>query len=224
MKTAIKNLTPYILTSLIVVGCWRLRTMTDSYAWFPKGKERLELELALTPIFFYKVIFWLAISNLFIYIFKLGISKKYKIATVISVLTMFFYFFVSKLVDKECAPLYYQVFQNQSVSEPYHEDPIISAGENIGHLLTADIMNKEMNLRRYAISGLGKIKYKPATGNLIKIITDTTEIIELRADALIALSNIDKKIGKQINLKLGQSTNYKDKKTINLVNNWLNKE
>lgn len=137
-------------------------------------------------------------------------------------MTVFIYFFAGKLVDKECAPLYYTVFKSQSVSEPYHEEPIFLAGENIGQFLTADIINKEMRLRRYAINGLGKIKYKPATENLIKIITDSTEKIEFRADAIIALSNIDKKIGEQINFKLAKSTNYNDNETIKLVNNWTN--
>ena len=80
---------------------------------------------------------------------------------------------------------------NQSVSEEYLQDPIKEAGYHIGPILTDKIKDKNMKLRRYAISGLDDIKYKPATETLREILFDTTEADYVRADAFVVLTRFN---------------------------------
>lgn len=53
--------------------------------------------------------------------------------------------------------------------------------------------NKSTDDRRYAISGLGKIKYVSAVKTLEKILLDGTEPEYIRADALMSLKSIGTK-------------------------------
>jgi len=175
MTTTVKRILPYFLTSIFVVGLWWLLTGTDNYAWNPKGKELLMLDIALISIFYYKTLFWLVVANSTVFIIRQLISKNYKTTTIAFAVTSVFYFFVGQIVDKKCAFHYYSVFHNQSVSEEYIDRPILEAGYQIGPILTENVADKEMKYRRYAIGGLEKIKYKPATTKLTKILLDKSE-------------------------------------------------
>lgn len=149
------------------------------------------LEIALTSIFYYKTLFWLVVGNLTVFgIRQLG-NKNYKTTVITTILATAFYFVVGRFVDKKCAFHYYSVFHNQSVTEEYIQEPILNAGYQIGPILTENIADKEMKYRRYAIGGLEKIKYKPATSTLTKILLDKSEIDVFRADAFQTLMVFD---------------------------------
>lgn len=218
----LKKLLPYILTSLAVSGLWRLFTMTDNYAWSPKGKERLILDIALTTIFIYKTIFWFVVANLSVFIIKSSFKNRYKTAGITALISVTFYFTAGQIVDKNCAFSYYMVFVNQSVAEEYLQDPIKEAGYHIGSILTEKIKDKQMELRRYAIGGLGDIKYKPATETLQKILVDTTETEYVRADAFVVLTKFNTETSNKVlsNFK-SSAIDPSDKKVIELGNYFL---
>jgi hypothetical protein len=219
--TILKKILPYLLTSLIVIGLWRIFTLTDNYSWSPKGKERLMLNISLTTIFFYKSLFWLAISNMTVYSVIQVLKKNYKKTFLTSIIILAWYFFAGQVIDKKCAFSYYVVFINQSVSEPLLEDPIKAAGYYIGPILTEKIKDKQMELRRYAIDGLGEIKYKPATETLNQILSDKTEPDYLRADAFVALKKFDTDISNKILTDFRRFANdTTDNKVIQLVDYW----
>jgi len=95
--------------------------------------------------------------------------------------------------------------------------PILEAGYNIGPILTEEIVNKEMKYRRYAIGGLEKIKYKPATETLKRILLDKTENEVFRADAFETLHSFDtEETRKILNDFRSQATDTLDKKVIEL--------
>lgn len=217
MKTVIWKISPYFFTSVCVIVVWRFATMTDNYAWFPKGKDLLMLDIALTTIFFYKTVFWLVIANLTVFLIKRLIKKEYKIGIITVSLIFIFYYFVGHIFDQKCAFSYYSVFQSQSVSEEYIDRPIIQAGYEIGSILTKEIQDKQMEYRRYAISGLVKINYKLATPTLTKILFDKSEIEVFRADAYEALTafNTDESRNSLTNFKNSASDTL-DKKVIEL--------
>ena len=220
--TVLKKLLPYILTSLAVIGLWRLFTTTDNYAWSPKGKERLMLDIALTLIFIYKTIFWLVVANLSVFIIKSSFKKRYKTVGIAALISVTFYFTAGQIVDKNCAFSYYMVFVNQSVAEEYLQDPIKEAGYHIGPILTEKIKDKQMELRRYAIGGLGDIKYKPATETLKKILVDTTETDYVRADAFVVLTKFNTETSNKALSNFKSSAIYtSDKKVIELGNYFL---
>lgn len=213
---AIKKILPFFLTSILVIGFWRLLTSTDNYAWNPIGKEILMLDIALTTIFIYKTFFWLIIANLIVYSIKHLIKKSFKIASLICILTILIYFIAGHYIDKKCAYSYYSVFHNQSVAEEYIVRPIKQAGYQIGSILTEQIIDKEMKYRLYAIGGLKEIKYKPSISVLAKILIDTSEKIEFRANAYEVLSFFNTAESKKILDDFRVKSDSIDKKVIEL--------
>ena len=213
---AIKRILPYFLTSILVIGFWKLLTGTDNYTWNPIGKEILMLDIALTTIFIYKTIFWLIVANLIVFAIKLLIKKRFKTAGLISGLTILIYFIAGHYIDRKCAIHYYSVFHNQSVAERYIDRPIKEAGYQIGPILTEQIIDKEMKYRIYAIGGLKKINYKPATSALGRILNDSTEHIEFRADAYEVLSSFDTDETRKILIDFREQSDSIDKKVLEL--------
>ena len=221
MTTTVKKILPYFLTSIFVVGLWWLLTGTDNYAWNPKEKELLMLDIALISIFYYKTLFWLVVANSTVFIIRQLIRKNYKTTTIAIAVTILFYFLVGQIVDKKCAFHYYSVFHNQSVSEEYIDRPILEAGYQIGPIVTENIADKEMKYRRYAIGGLEKIKYRPATPTLTKILLDKSEIDVFRADAFQALTSFDTdETRKIISTFRQQAIDTLDKKVIEYADYW----
>jgi hypothetical protein len=198
MKTLTKKILPYLITSLLVIGFWKMRTWTDNYAWNPEGKELLMLDIALTLIFFYKTIFWLVTANLFVFGFLQLRKKNFKTAGAIIILTLIYHFTVEQVIDKKCAYHYYSVFHNQSVAEGYIVRPIEEAGKEIGPILIEKIEDKQMKYRRYAILGLQKIDYQPATDLMGQILFDKTEQEVYRADAYEILRTFDNEISNKL--------------------------
>ena len=222
MTTAIKKILSYILISIFVVGLWWFLTGTDNYAWFPKGKETLMLDIALNLIFYYKTLFWLVVSNVTVFAVRQLLSKNYKTTAITALFAIAFYFLVGQVVDKKCAFHYYSVFHNQSVSEEYIDRPILEAGYQIGPIVTENIADKEMKYRRYAIGGLEKIKYAPATPTLTKILLDKSEIDVFRADAFKALTSFGTDETRKIISTFRQQANDTlDKKVIEYADYWM---
>jgi hypothetical protein len=198
MKTLTKKILPYLITSLLVIGFWKMWTWTDNYAWNPEGKELLMLDIALTSIFFYKTIFWLVTANLLVFGFLQMRKKNFKTAGAVIVLTLLYHFTFGQIIDNKCAFHYYSVFHNQSVAEGYIVRPIEEAGKEIGPILTEKINDKEMKSRRYAILGLQKIDYQPATELMGQILFDKSELEVYRADAYETLKRFDNEISNKL--------------------------
>lgn len=182
----------------MVIVFWKMWTWTDNYAWNPVGKELLMLDIALSSIFFYKTLFWLVSANLIVFGLLQLRKKKFKTAGIVIVLTLTYHFIVGQVIDKKCAFHYYSVFLNQSRPESLIITPIEEAGSEIGPILTKKIEDKEMKYRRYAILGLQKIDYQPATQLMSKILFDKTELEVFRADAYETL----KSFGNEESIKL----------------------
>ena len=224
MTSVLKKILPYFLTSFFVVGLWWFLTRTDNYAWNPKGKETLMLDIALISIFYYKTLFWLVVANSTVFIFRQVIRKDYRTTALIFPAIIVFYFLVGNMVDKKCAFYYYSVFHNQSVSEEHIEDPIIEAGYEIGPILNENIADKEMKYRRYGIGGLAKIEYKPAIPTLYKVLLDKSEKDVFRADAFQALSTFDNDESQEmVSTFRQQAKDSLDKNVIKLADYWMKK-
>ena len=101
MKTFTKKILPYLITSLLVIGYWKMWTWTDYYAWDPEGKELIALEIALTSIFFYKTIFWLITANLLTFGLLEFRKRNFKTAGIVIVLTLTYHFTVGQIIDKK---------------------------------------------------------------------------------------------------------------------------
>jgi hypothetical protein len=104
--TVLKKILPYLLTSLVVIGLWKFFTWIDNYAWSPKGKERLMLDISLTTIFFYKALFWLVISNLTVYAIIQFIKKNYKKTFITTMIIVAWFFLAGQVIDKKGSSVY----------------------------------------------------------------------------------------------------------------------
>jgi hypothetical protein len=186
----VKAILPYFILTILTIVWWKFATLIDKYAWNPAGKELVMLDISLTTIFIYKVVFWLIVGNSALFTFITYLKRKRKIALVSGLVTLLVYFFGGHWVNKEVAFAYFAVFRNQSVSEEFIERPVLESGYYIGPELTEYIPKKSAKDRRYAISGLGKIKYEPATSTLAGILFDLDEPDYIRADAFVALKTI----------------------------------
>ena len=198
MKTLTKKILPYLITSLLVIGFWKMWTWTDNYAWNPEGKELLMLDIALTSIFFYKTIFWVVTANLAVFGLLQLRDKNFKTAGIVIALTLTYHLTVGQVIDKKCAFQYYSVFQNQSVAEGYIVRPIEEAGYEIGPILTEKIEDKEMKCRVYAMLGLQNLNYEPATETMTKILHDNSESISYRANAYEFLRVVETEDSKKV--------------------------
>lgn len=217
-----KNLLPYILISLVTIGLWRQLTLPDNYAWSPKGKELLMLDIHLTAILVYKTVFGLVLANLAVYIVVSTFKNRSKPAIIAAIIGIAFYLAAGQAVNKYCAFHYYVVFMNQSVSEEFLLRPIKEAGYHIGPILTREIKDKNMKLRRYAIAGLADIRYKPATETLHKILLDKTEPEYARAEAYVVLTKFNTESASEILSHFKSSAkDTADKKVIELGNYFL---
>ncbi len=186
----LKNLIPYLIISLIVLGYWKVMTVTDNYAWTPKGKEKFVLEFALTSIFIYKSLFWLLIVNLTLFGILSFLKQKNTIGISSICVSVILFITLGNLINKNLANVYYIVFINQSVSEEYINRPIKEAGRPIGKIIVKNITDKQMKNRRYAIGALAEIKYKEAIPILQKIANDTTEIDYIREEAIEVINKL----------------------------------
>jgi len=77
-------------------------------------------------------------------------------------------------------------------------DPLILNGHKVVPLVVADVKNKAMPLRRYAIGFLGIGRYSEALPVLVSILNDETELFYFRADALIAIYQISPSQAKEL--------------------------
>lgn len=81
------------------------------------------------------------------------------------------------------------------VAEDMLMDPLILAGESVVPLVLAEIQNKNMPNRRYAIGFVGNGSYRQALPVLEKILNDSSEVDYFRADSLEAIYLIDTQFG-----------------------------
>ncbi len=88
--------------------------------------------------------------------------------------------------------------------------------------MTQKIKDKNIELRRCTINGLGDIKYKPATETLKQILIDKTEHDEFRADAYVVLTKFNTATANKILSEFKSfATDTVDKKVVELGNYFL---
>lgn len=83
----------------------------------------------------------------------------------------------------------------KDLAEDMLMDPLILAGESVVPLVLAEIQNKNMPNRRYAIGFLGNGSYRQALPALGEILNDSSEVDYVRADSLEAIYLIDAQVG-----------------------------
>lgn len=92
--------------------------------------------------------------------------------------------------------------------EPELDDPLIEVGPKMTAVICEAIKNKDMRFRRYAIGALGFIGDKKALETLETILESKEEIYYFRGDALHAIYQLDKSLGKKYAKEFGDEHEY----------------
>ncbi len=137
---------------------------------------------------------------------------------IIAGLGVIIFFGGNKLFEENIIENYYIIFRNQNVPEDFILEPVKSAGKGIGKELMRDVNYKQSPLRKYAIAGLGEIKYAKAADTLNTILHDLSEKPETRGEACIALSKIDtEKSASYVRIFIGSAHPIEDQIVIEYI-------
>lgn len=128
-------------------------------------------------------------------------SKNKKVVLAISVVLigLAFWLGVSLYTNiPESPKLALKAFYEREVAEDQIMDPLILAGPNVIPLLEKEVVNPDMQNRRYAIGALGNLGSKAALSTLEKLVATKSEAAYIRCDALTAIGMIDHNEGLRI--------------------------
>jgi hypothetical protein len=89
-------------------------------------------------------------------------------------------------------------YEARDRAEDQLRDPLILNGRRVVPLVLKEIPNKDMRLRRYAISFLGNGRYSEALPMLEAILNDESEIYYFRSGALEAIFHISQARAKEL--------------------------
>lgn len=86
-------------------------------------------------------------------------------------------------------------FHSAQVAEDQLIDPLILAGKKVVPLIMKEIIDKNMQQRRYAIAALGHLEDPSALPTLENIFKDVSEIDYYRCDALESIALLNPSVG-----------------------------
>lgn len=99
-------------------------------------------------------------------------------------------------------------FYQEAIHEPDIPFPLEKASKEMTLAICEAVKHPDMKYRRYAIAALGKRKDKRAIPVLESILKNDKEIDYFRGDALGAIYDIDRKLGKQYAKAYGDKNSY----------------
>jgi hypothetical protein len=181
-----------VLVNLAIFLFCRLHTDDGNFIWYKTTPEKKFL-VSIACIDLMRIYYFIYANS--INICLLGIYFAYYFRKRVGIILLFFGILIyvggNKVFQEIIYEDYYTIFQNQKVSEDFKLEPVKRAGKGIGKYLMQDIVNTHSSLRKYAIMGVGEIKYNPATETINNILYNTNESPEIRGEAYIALSKIN---------------------------------
>ncbi len=195
MKNISKNI--FLITLLIFVNLaiflfCKIHTDEGNYIW-SKTDPNSKILISIATIDLMRINYYIYANS--INIILLGIYFAYYHRIVLGLLVILLgtgvFYGGNKMFENQIAENYYIIFQNQNVPVDFILEPIKSAGKGIGSHLMQDLNNKKSPLRKYAIVGMGEIKYNQASDTLNTILHNLYEDPEIRGEAYLALVKIN---------------------------------
>jgi hypothetical protein len=171
--------------------CW-IGTEPEAYRWTPRASPEVTeaVRQAGRTVFWARWPLWALLLNAAIGATLLLRAGRRSWAVAVFGGALLAYVGVKRWEDPRLADEYFTLFQLQSRPEPLIIEPIEEAGPAIGPYLVSYIQNRDAELIRYAIGGIGRIGYAPAVPELTRIMNDPARMYYVRADAWNALSRI----------------------------------
>lgn len=96
-------------------------------------------------------------------------------------------------------------------------DPLILNGDGVVPLVLENVKNKQMPKRRYAIGFLGNGKYRESLPVLEELVANDTEEAFIRGDSLLALYQIDQRIGREMAQKFKDDSSFLGKMAKDII-------
>lgn len=191
MKNLSKNIlliTLLVMVNLAIFLFCKIMTDEGNYIW---GKidatKKIFLSLACLDLMRSKYFVYANSINFFLLGIYFAYYYRKTLGSIIILLSLVIFWGGNALFKEENTYNYYLIFQNQRVPEDFMLEPVKSAGPTIGKYLMTDIQNKRSPLRKYAIAGVGEVKYEPATELINEILHDLHEKTEIRGEAYLSL-------------------------------------
>lgn len=195
MKQLSKNIvliTLLVLVNLAIFLFCRLLTDEGNFVWYKTDPQR-KLLIASACLELLRIKYFIYANS--INFFFLGIYFAYyyrkTLGTIIAALGLVILFAGNALFSEGIVRSYYIIFRNQNVPQDFVLEPVKSAGKEIGPFLVQDIKNKISPVRKAAVSGVGEIRYEPATDLLNEVLHDLAENPEVRGEAYFSLEKMN---------------------------------
>jgi hypothetical protein len=181
-----------ILINLAIFLFCKLLTDEGNYIWYKTSSDRVLL-VSMASLDLMRIRYFIYANSINFFLMGIYFAYYYRktMGLIIAALGVLIFFGGNKLFEENIIENYYVLFKNQNVPEDFILEPVKSAGKGIGRELMKDVDNKYSPLRKYAIAGLGEIKYEPATDVINNILHDLNENSEIRGEAYLALLKMD---------------------------------
>jgi hypothetical protein len=177
-----------VLVNLAIFLFCKILTDEGNYIWAKTDPNRkLLISIATLDLMRIKYFIYANSINFFLLGIYFAYDYKKRLGLFIAVLGVVIFFGGNKLFEAEAVENYYIIFQNQNVPSDFMLEPVKSAGKGIGPYLIKDVNNKRSPLRKYAIAGLGEIKYTSSVEVINTILHDLKEDPQIRGEAYMAL-------------------------------------
>jgi hypothetical protein len=177
-----------VLVNLAIFLFCKLLTDEGNYIWAKTDPNRkLLISIASLDLMRIKYFIYANSINFFLLGIYFAYDYKKRLGLIIAALGIVIFFGGKKLFEAETIENYYIIFQNQNVPTDFILEPVKSAGKGIGPYLMKDVSNKRSPLRKYAIAGLGEIRFEPSAEAINNILHDLNEDPQIRGEAYLAL-------------------------------------
>lgn len=184
-----------IAANVAILAILLLETASSNYAWGTLAPDDLQrLKGACYAIFWASFAHWaipLNVTLVAVFLLTGRTGRKRTFGLALGLLAAVLFVGLRVWALQASAAHYLTIFETQSVAEPYLERPIAQAGAAIGPLLLRKIQDPGYPRRRYAIAGLGDLRFAPAVPVLSEILFASHEPFYVRGDAYEALVTIN---------------------------------
>ncbi len=177
-----------------LLAFWLTRASTNNYLWAPVTPDIAQRVKASCQAIFWAGYLASAVSlNLALaaaLVFAHG-RRRWTLVSGLALAAVGSCCLGQRWASRFMAPNYLTIFEEQSVAESHLINPITDAGTAIAPRLMKKVEAPGYPRRRYAIAGLGKLRYAPAVSVLRRILANPEDAWFVRGDAYEALVAID---------------------------------
>lgn len=185
-----------LIVNILIFIFWWVVTDPSNYIWKSISADRGELIVsACNRLFFIRYYISFVVLNAIFFSFVLFDTKRYLSICIVAFSLLFYvvcYYCFKPLIGKN----YFVIFLNQNANKAFYLEPVQDAGNSIGPFLFEHLNTAPSFTREQAARGLGILSFTSAIPAINKLLTDTTETVNMRAECYFALKKMNVKESK----------------------------